>query len=329
MSQVVSADSHQSQRELAPESYLPTLITPLLGRDQETATLRQLLRRPDARLITLSGPGGVGKTSLALRVAHQAQDSFADGVFFISLAPISDPTLIAPTIAQTLSLPESPHRLWLDSLKDYLHDRQVLLLLDNFEQIITAAPLLTELLSACAELRMLVTSREALHLRGEHEFPLAPLELSNRSKMPAEQSVETLMHYPAIALFVQRVQAVQPDFQLTEDNAATVAEICVRLDGLPLAIELAAARIKLLPPKAMLARLQASSLQLLTSGARDAPARQKTLRTTVQWSYDLLDDQEQRAFRWFAVFVGGSTLDAALTVLELPAALDVLDSLLS
>jgi len=329
MSQVVSADSHQSQRELAPESYLPTLLTPLIGRDQETATLRQILRRPDGRLITLTGPGGVGKTSLALRVAHEAQVSFTDGVFFISLAPISDPTLIAPTIAQTLSLPESPHRLWLDSLKDYLHDRQVLLLLDNFEQIITAAPLLTELLSACAKLRMLVTSREALRLRGEHEFPLAPLDLSNRSKMSGDQSVETLMHSPGIALFVQRVQAVQPDFQLTEDNAAAVAEICARLDGLPLAIELAAARIKLLPPKAMLARLQESSLQLLTSGARDAPARQKTLHNTVQWSYDLLADEEQRAFRWFAVFVGGSTLNAALAVLNLPASLDILDSLVS
>jgi non-specific serine/threonine protein kinase len=217
----------------------------------------------------------------------------------------------------------------LDSLKEYLQNRQALLLLDNFEHMMRAAQLLTELLSACTELRMLITSREALRLRGEQAETLAPLELSNRAATPGEQSVETLSQSPAIALFVQWVQAVQPEFQLTADNAAVVAEICARLDGLPLAIELAAARIKLLPPKAMLARLQASSLQLLTSGARDAPARQKTLHTTVQWSYDLLNDQEQRAFRWFAVFVGGGTLNAALAVLELPAALDALDSLVS
>ena len=302
---------------------LPMPLTTLLGREQETATLRQLLRQPGIRLITITGPGGVGKTSLALRVAHEAHDSFADGVFYVSLASISDPTLIIPTIAQSLSLPESPRRLWLDSFKEYLRDRQVLLLLDNFEQIIEAAPLLTELLSACDRLQLLVTSREALRVRGEQEFLLSPLALPN------ELTVETLLQCPSIALFVQRAQAAQLDFRLTSQNAAAVVEICTRLDGLPLALELAAARIKLLPPQTMLTRLRDSPLQVLTVGARDLPARQQTLRRAVQWSYDLLDDEEQRAFRWFSVFVGGSTLEAGLTVLGSPTLVDVLGSLAS
>ncbi|MGB3717189.1 MAG: LuxR C-terminal-related transcriptional regulator [Candidatus Promineifilaceae bacterium] len=302
---------------------LPMQLTPLLGREQEMATLHQLLHRQGLRLITITGPVGVGKTSLALHVAHSAQDSFADGVFYVSLAPISDPTLIILTIAQTLSLPESPRRLWLDSLKEYLQNRQVLLLLDNFEQIITAAPLLTELLSACARLQLLVTSREALRVRGEQEFLLSPLAL------PDQPAIETLHQYPSIALFVQRAQAVQLEFRLTQQNAAAVAEVCAHLDGLPLAIELAAARIKLFPPQAMLERLQESPLQLLRGGARDLPARQQTLRRAVQWSYDLLEDEEQRAFRWFSVFVGGSTLEAVQAVLGPLTSVDVLGSLVS
>jgi predicted ATPase len=273
----------------------------------------------------------VGKTSLALQVAHElsealsagsAQD-FADGIFFISLAPISDPTLIIPTIAQILGVTESPNRLLLDTLKEFLRNKRTLLLLDNFEQIISAAPLLSELLSGCAELRMLVTSRESLRLRGEHEFPLSPLAL------PDLPSVERLSQSPSIALFMQRAQAIQPDFQLTNENAAAVAEVCARLDGLPLALELAAARIKLLPPKTMLARLQESPLQLLTSGARDMPARQQTLRNTVQWSYDLLGNEEQRTFRWLSVFVGGCTLEAAQFAAGPPASIDILESLVS
>jgi predicted ATPase/DNA-binding CsgD family transcriptional regulator len=308
-----------------PKSALPAELTPLLGRDPETIRLHELLCRPDGtpRLITITGPGGVGKTSLALRVARDLQDSFADGVFFISLAPISDPTLILPTIAQALGLSESPRRLWLDNLKDYLQDRHVLLLLDNFEQIVSAAPLLTELLSACAGLRLLVTSREALRLRGEQEFLLSPLPLPDR---PAIEAVHTS---PSVALFVQRAQAAQLDFQLTAQNAAAVAEICARLDGLPLALELAAARIRLFPPPAMLAHLRESPLHLLSRGPRDLPERQQTLRRAIQWSYDLLEADEQRAFRWLSVFVGGSTLEAALAVLGPSASADVLDSLLS
>jgi predicted ATPase/DNA-binding CsgD family transcriptional regulator len=302
---------------------LPIQLTSLIGREQEITTLRQLLQRPELRLVTITGPPGVGKTSLALAVAHTVQDVFADGVFYVSLAPINDPTLIIQTIAQTLSLPESSRRLWLDSLKAYLQNRQLLLVLDNFEQIITAAPLLTELLSACARLQLLVTSREGLRIRGEQEFLLSPLALPDR---PA---LETLHQAPSIALFVQRAQAAQLDFQLTEQNAAAVADVCKHLDGLPLAIELAAARIKMFPPQAMLERLRATRLQLLSGGARDLPPRQQTLSRAVQWSYALLDEGEQHALRWFSVFVGGSSLEAALAVLGPPTSVDVLDSLMS
>ena len=302
---------------------LPTPLTPLLGREQETATLHGLLRRPDVRLVTITGSGGVGKTSLALRIAHELRDIFREGVHFIPLTSISDPTLIIPTIVHRLGITESPNRLLLDSLKDFLLNKQVLLLLDNFEQIVSAAPLLTEVLETGDSLKLLVTSREALRLRGEYEFPLSPLAL------PDQSSVETLLQYPGIALFVQRAQAIQPEFKLTTDNAASVAEICARLDGLPLAIELAAARIKLLPPQAMLVRLQESSLELLTSGAHDLPARQQTLRSAIQWSYDLLNADEQRTFRSLSVFVGGCTLKAALTAIGPPTSLDMLDSLVN
>src|SRR3990172_7397324 len=317
------ASPREALAKIIGSPVLPAPLTPLIGREQETATLRQLLRRPGVRLVTLTGPGGVGKTSLALQVAHELQDAFTDGVFFISLAAITDSTLIIPTIAHTLGIIESPNRLLLDSLKDFLRDRQVLLLLDNFEQIISAAPLLSELLSACAELKIFATSREALRLRGEHEFPLSPLAL------PDQSSVEVLLQYSSIALFVQRAQAIQPDFRLVHGNAPAVSEICARLDGLPLAIELAAARIKMLTPQAMLGRLQESSLGLLTSGAHDLPARQQTLRSAIQWSYDLLNADEQRTFRSLSVFVGGCTLNAALTAIEPLASLDMLDSLVN
>jgi predicted ATPase/DNA-binding CsgD family transcriptional regulator len=301
---------------------LPASLTSLLGRERETATLHKLLCQPEVRLVTITGPGGVGKTSLALQVARGLRDAFTDGVFFASLAATTESTLIIPTIAHTLGVTESPSRLLLDSLKDFLRDKQTLLLLDNFEQIICVAPLLTELLEACARLRILVTSREALRLRGEHEFPLAPLAL------PGQPSFENLLQYPGIALFVERAQAIQPGFQLRPEDANAVAEICARLDGLPLAIELAAARIKLLPPQAMLVHLRDAPLQLLTGGARDLPARQQTLRGTIQWSYDLLNADEQRLFRWLSVFVGGCTFEVIKVICE-QASLENLDSLVN
>jgi predicted ATPase/DNA-binding CsgD family transcriptional regulator len=290
-------------------THVPVRLTSLIGRERELADVRRLLSA--ARLVTITGAGGVGKTSLAVQVARELHPTFTDGASFISLGAIRDPTLIIPTIAHAVGLAESPDRLLLDSLKAFLGERHMLLLLDNFEQVISAAPLLTELLAACARLQMLVTSRETLRLYGEQEFPLAPLAVSSRAAMREQLSVETLLQYPGIALFVQRAQASQPEFKLTGVNAAAVADVCASLDGLPLAIELAAARIKLLPPQAMLARLQESSLSLLTGGARDLPVRQQTLRATLQWSYDLLNADEQRAIRYLAVFVGGFTLEAA------------------
>lgn len=308
---------------------LPVLLSPLLGREEETTTIHRLLERGDLRLVTITGAGGVGKTSLALQAAHELQDAFPDGIFFVSLAATTDSTLIVSAIAQALGAPESPNRLLLDSLKDFLRNKQSLLLLDNFEQIISAAPLLTELLNACAELRMLVTSREALRLRGEHELPLTPLRFDHDAIKSDARSAGTTRQSPAVALFIQRVQAVQPNFDLTEENSPVVTEICKHLDGLPLAIELAAAHIKLLPPKTMLEKLQESPLQLLTSGARDMPARQQTLRSAIQWSYDLLKDEEKHTFRWLAAFVGGCTLGAAESVIGAQASLDVLESLVA
>src|SRR2546421_2906710 len=285
---------------------LPVQLTHLIGREKEVASVQQLLRRQNVRLLTLTGPGGTGKTRLGLQVSAELSDLFSDGVYFVNLAPVSDPSLVVPAIAQALDLKETGDQPLLDILKMSLRDKQLLLLLDNFEQVVSAASQVTDLLAACLNLTIIVTSRAVLHVQGEQEFAVPPLSMPDPKHLP---DMETLSQFEAVALFLARAQAVKPEFQVTNASAPTIAEICVRLDGLPLAIELAAARIKLLPPQALLARL-GQRLAVLTGGARTAPARQQTLRNTIKWSYDLLDAQEQRLFRRLSVFVGGCNLVA-------------------
>jgi len=293
--------------DAAPNN-LPIQLTSFIGRTQEMSEISRLLS--EQRLVTLIGPGGSGKTRLAIQVAAEVADDFPGGVFFVALGPISDPRLVAATVAQALSLAETAGHSIVDTLKDYLQKKSVLLVLDNFEQVIAAAPLAAELLAACAQLKILATSREGLRVSGEHFYPVPPLPLPNLAQLPPP---ELLARNATVELFVQRAQAVKPGFAITRDTAPAVAEICHRLEGLPLAIELAAARVKLLPPRAMLARLD-DRLGFLTGGGRDLPARQQTLRNAIAWSYDLLSESEQILFRRLSVFVGGCTLEAAEAV---------------
>jgi predicted ATPase/class 3 adenylate cyclase/DNA-binding CsgD family transcriptional regulator len=290
---------------------LPVQSTALLGRERELTQVRQTLLQDGVRLVTLTGPGGAGKTRLALQVAAEALDHFADGVFFVDLAPVSDPARLPSTIAAVLGVADSGDHL-LDDLKRFLGDRVLLLLLDNFEQILPGATVIAELLAASKGLKLLVTSRAALQVRGEREIAVPPLGVPDLDRLP---SLDALQGHGSIALFVERAQAVRAEFTLTAENAPAVAGVCARLDGLPLAIELAAARVRLMTPEAMVRRLE-QRLPLLTGGARDLPARQRTLRDTIAWSYDLLDSTEQQVFRALSVFVGGFRLDAAEALLD-------------
>jgi predicted ATPase/class 3 adenylate cyclase len=306
---------------------LPIQPTPLLGREREVAEIADLLRREDVRLLTLTGTGGTGKTRLALQSAAELIDEFEDGVFFVALAPVSDPELVASTLAGALSVSESAGRALKEDLRDYLSDKELLLILDNFEQVVDAAPLVGELLSGCPGLKVLMTSRTLLRIYGEHEYAVRPLELPDPDHLPP---IETLRQYGAIRLFTERAHAANSHFSLTKDNAPAVAEICARLDGLPLAIELAAARIKLLSPQAMCARLS-NPLKFLTGGARDLPERQRTLRGAIAWSYALLNEGEQTLFTRLSVFSGGCTLEAVEAVCdaECDSFVDVLEGLSS
>lgn len=286
---------------------VPAPVTRLIGREWELARLMQLLRQDDVRLITLIGPGGSGKTRLAQQVAVEVLTDFADGVWFVPLSGISDAPTIATSIIQVLGLVPPLQMTPVQSLSHFLRAKQLLLLLDNFERAIETAPMVSELLAAAPGLKILVTSQAILHLYGEHAFSVSPLALPDLDGL---EPTSELAEYPAIQLFVERTQAIMHDFVFTDENAHCIAQICVRLDGLPLALELAAAQIKLLPPAQLLERLGESLLSTLRRGARNLPARQQTLRNTIEWSCHLLSPDEQRWFLRLGIFTGGWQLEA-------------------
>jgi predicted ATPase/class 3 adenylate cyclase len=287
----------------ATPNNLPTQLTSFIGRDDQVREAKQLLAR--SRLLTLTGPGGTGKTRLSLQIAAEVLDQFADGVYFVPLSAVHDPELVPSAIAQALAISTTGSRRPIDALLDHLREKRTLLVLDNFEQVLDAAPIATQLLEGSAGLRVLVSSRAVLRVSGEQEFPVPPLALPDLKALPG---LAALSQFEAVRLFIERAVAVRPDFQATNENAPAIAGICERVDGLPLAIELAAARVKLFSPQALLSRLE-KSLSALGSGARDAPARQQTLRGAILWSYDMLDAGSRRLLARFSVFARGGNLD--------------------
>jgi len=302
---------------------LPAQATPFIGRESEIRAVKEHLSSASVRLLTLTGVGGTGKTRLALQAAADMVDDFEDGVFFIPLAALSDPGLVLQAIAQAFALREAKDRPLKEQLQFHLRDKQVLLVLDNFEQVIDAAPVVSDLLTAAPRLKVLVTSREVLRLYGESNYPVPPLSVPDPQRLPP---LERLTQYEAVALFIDRARAVAPDFAVTNDNAPAVAEICHRLDGLPLAIELAAARVRVLPPQSMLVELS-HRLTFVAGRARDLPTRQRTLRGAIDWSHDLLTDDEQKLFRRLGVFVGGCALEAIESICNFDNDLRVLDTM--
>ena len=301
---------------------VPIPPTQLIGRDDAVARIRDLLRDRNVRLITLTGQGGVGKTRVGIAVAESVSADFPDGVVFVDLSPLTNPAMVVTAIAEALSITSVANRSMGETLALVLEQRSILLLIDNFEHLLSAATVIADLLGGCRNLKILVTSRERLHLRGEHVVLVKPLELPPVSSEWANASLSDIANIPAVRLFLNRAQEVSFGFSLTDENAQVVCEICRRLEGLPLAIELAASRVRLLGPAALLTRLD-SRLSALTEGARDAPARQQTMRDTIGWSYDLLTDEEQALFRQLAVFSGGIAPSAAASIASVQHDLEV------